>query len=58
MQADSAASIYGGECDQFTPGVYKFDTPVSINSDLYFLGSGEAEGEGDLDVFIFRLRGP
>jgi len=58
MNAGQLGGDYGGECDQFTPGVYTFPGGVSINSDLYFLGSGEAEGKGDLDVFIFRLRGP
>jgi hypothetical protein len=27
------------------------------NSDLYFLGSGEAAGQGDLDVFIIQIEG-
>jgi len=57
MNAGQLGGEHGGECDQFTPGVYTFDTTVSINSDLYFLGSGEAEGQGNLDAFIVQITG-
>jgi hypothetical protein len=48
---------HGGALNQFTPGVYTFDEPVSIAADIYFRGSGECQGEGDLDVFIFQIHG-
>jgi len=58
MNAGQLGGDYGGECDQFKPGVYTFGTPVSINSDLYFLvGSGEASGQGNLDLFIIQITG-
>jgi hypothetical protein len=48
---------YGGEFARLTPGVYTFDTAVTLTGDIYFEGSGLNEGEGDTDVFIIQTTG-
>ena len=48
---------YGGEFARLTPGVYTFDTAVTLTGDIYFEGSGLNEGEGDTDVFIIQTMG-
>jgi hypothetical protein len=39
----------------FSPGVYKWDSPVGINADIYIAGSGPGVGKGETDVFIFKI---
>jgi hypothetical protein len=48
---------FGGVSARLTPGVYTFDTGVSITSNLYFEGTGTSAGQGDTDVFIIQIAG-
>jgi hypothetical protein len=45
----------GGEGAKLTPGVYTFGSGVTINSTIYFEGTGTAPGQGDTDVFIIQI---
>jgi hypothetical protein len=49
--------VFGGAANQLTPGVYTFDTGVTISDTVYFRGSGYGKGEGDSDVFIIQMAG-
>jgi predicted acyltransferase (DUF342 family) len=42
--------VYGGAISPLTPGVYKFDTDVTIGDDITFSG-------GSTDIFIFQITG-
>jgi hypothetical protein len=48
---------FGGENAKLTPGVYTFNTAVSIAGDVYFEGTGTGVGQGDTDVFIIQTTG-
>jgi hypothetical protein len=48
---------FGGENAKLTPGVYTFNTAVSIAGDVYFEGTGTGVGQGDTDVFIMQTTG-
>jgi hypothetical protein len=48
---------FGGESTPLTPGVYTFDTGVTIVGDLYFEGTGFRRGEGNSDVWIIQVAG-
>jgi hypothetical protein len=50
---------YGGLAAKLTPGIYTFNTGVSVTGDIYIEGTGTAEGEGqgDTDVFIIQVKG-
>jgi hypothetical protein len=46
---------FGGATAKLTPGVYTFDTDVTLTGDIYFDGTGQDEGEGETDVFIIQI---
>ena len=50
---------FGGatETARLTPGVYTFDTDVSLTGDIYFQGTGSGTDEGKTDVFIIQTTG-
>lgn len=57
INAGTLGGDFGGEDAKLTPGVYTFGSAVTINSTIYFEGSGEAPGQGDTDVFIIQMTG-
>jgi hypothetical protein len=48
---------HGGTSDPLTPGVYTFDTGVTISETIYFHGSGNGKGQGDTDIFVIQMTG-
>jgi hypothetical protein len=50
LGAGLLGGVFGGEENKLTPGVYTFDTGVSIGGDIFFEGS-------ETDVFIVQIAG-
>mmetsp|Transcript_37512 Transcript_37512/g.63155 ORF Transcript_37512/g.63155 Transcript_37512/m.63155 type:complete len:275 (+) Transcript_37512:106-930(+) len=57
MNGGTLGGDFGGATAQLTPGIYTFQSSVSIAANIHFLGSGVNPGEGDEDVFIIQLTG-
>jgi hypothetical protein len=53
----SKLSAFGGATAKLTPGIYTFVTDISISGNMYFEGTGTAEGQGESDVFIIQTTG-
>jgi hypothetical protein len=49
--------MIGGVNAKLTPGVYTFNTVVSIIGDIYFEDTCFEEGQGDTDVFVIQILG-
>jgi hypothetical protein len=49
--------VFGGTDAKLTPGVYTFGSDVTINSSLFFEGTGTGTGQGETDIFIIQMSG-